>query len=630
MIFASGSGRAARLSALATLLCLAGLFAQDAGPGPNPPEITTRESEPAFRIESQRNLVVVRVVVRDAQGRAVNSLHQGDFRLLDNGKPQTLASFSLETPGAAPRATTPLLPPTVARNQANPAAASAPAVTPIITQRFLALYFDDVHTSFEDMARVRQAADRYLAASLAGSDQAGIFTASGENTLDFTGDRAELHQALARLLPRPMAATQVNACPEISEYQAYLIAVENDPTSSQIASDEYFGCNCSNLPSNAWPQCRQRAQREVEAEARETFKLAETGSEQSLRSLGRLVQRLGVLEGQRSIILVSPGFLEFTLTSHVDQIIDRALRANIVIGALDAKGLYNELPLGDASERALAPGLAVRGTDPAPPRSPGAASTATTNPEIATDSTPAALSGSATGLKTQIRADGFRRAADVMSDLAASTGGFFFQNSNDYDAGFRKAGGLPEAYYVLSFSPLELRRDGKFHSLKVELSNARGLSVEARRGYYAPNGELDAQAEARQELVDLVFSKEETAAIPIVLNTGFFKAGAGDAELRVSARIDLRSLHFRRAEGRNFDEVTFVTALFDQGGRYMTGKQKVLSLRLRDASLEKLAQSGVTTKAGFEVRPGTYLVREVVMDSEGRLLSGTSRTVEIP
>jgi hypothetical protein len=35
-------------------------------------------------------------------------------------------------------------------------------------------------------------------------------------------------------------------------------------------------------------------------------------------------------------------------------------------------------------------------------------------------------------------------------------------------------------------------------------------------------------------------------------------------------------------------------------------------------------------KLNFDVKPGTYLVRAVVRDSEGGQISGLNRTVEIP
>ncbi len=62
----------------------------------------------------------------------------------------------------------------------------------------------------------------------------------------------------------------------------------------------------------------------------------------------------------------------------------------------------------------------------------------------------------------------------------------------------------------------------------------------------------------------------------------------------------------------------------------MTGKEKTLQFRLLDGSLEKLSQSGVTAKTSFDVKPGTYLIRQVVRDSEGAQLSALNRTVEIP
>jgi len=76
--------------------------------------------------------------------------------------------------------------------------------------------------------------------------------------------------------------------------------------------------------------------------------------------------------------------------------------------------------------------------------------------------------------------------------------------------------------------------------------------------------------------------------------------------------------------------VTFITVLFDRDGKYITGKEKKLLLRLRDGTLAKMTQSGITLKTEFDLKPGTYMVRQIVRDSEAGQLSGMSRTVEIP
>ncbi len=70
--------------------------------------------------------------------------------------------------------------------------------------------------------------------------------------------------------------------------------------------------------------------------------------------------------------------------------------------------------------------------------------------------------------------------------------------------------------------------------------------------------------------------------------------------------MDVRSLSFRKVEGRNIDELTAVVTAFDRDGNLVLGKQKVVELHLREASVERLARSGLGTKTTLDVKPGTY------------------------
>jgi hypothetical protein len=154
--------------------------------------------------------------------------------------------------------------------------------------------------------------------------------------------------------------------------------------------------------------------------------------------------------------------------------------------------------------------------------------------------------------------------------------------------------------------------------------------VQARRGYYAPSQAPDAPERIEEEIQQAVFSHDELRELPVEISTQFFQAGDQGAKLSVGARVDVHSLHFHKAEGRNVDDLTTVVAVFDRDGNLVDGKKKVVKLRLRDATLEKLAQSGLGTKTAFDVKPGTYLVRVVVRDSESGQLSALNRAVEIP
>ena len=60
-------------------------------------EMTTQEASVPLRVLV--NLVPVRVIVRDAKGNAVATFHKEDFQLFQDGKPQIISNFSVETAG---------------------------------------------------------------------------------------------------------------------------------------------------------------------------------------------------------------------------------------------------------------------------------------------------------------------------------------------------------------------------------------------------------------------------------------------------------------------------------------------------------------------------------------------------
>ena len=86
-----------RLLPLLLLSASLAMAQQAAAPGQPASEMETKEAPAKFT--SRVNLVPLTVVVRDRNGHAVGSLTKEDFRLLDNGKPQVIAKFSIEKPG---------------------------------------------------------------------------------------------------------------------------------------------------------------------------------------------------------------------------------------------------------------------------------------------------------------------------------------------------------------------------------------------------------------------------------------------------------------------------------------------------------------------------------------------------
>src|SRR6185503_3275185 len=72
--------------------------------------------------------------------------------------------------------------------------------------------------------------------------------------------------------------------------------------------------------------------------------------------------------------------------------------------------------------------------------------------------------------------------------LADDTGGDGLLDTNNFTDGFQRFVKDNSSYYLLAYAPTVEHRDGKFHPLTVRV-NRRGLTVRARRGYYAPDSD---------------------------------------------------------------------------------------------------------------------------------------------
>src|SRR5262249_47450111 len=167
-------------------------------------------------------------------------------------------------------------------------------------------------------------------------------------------------------------------------------------------------------------------------------------------------------------------------------------------------------------------------------------------------------------------------------------------------------------------------------ALKVTLKNPAGFDLQARRGYYAPKHLADPEAEAREELQEAVFSRDEIRDIPVDLNMQFFKASAANAKVTVIAKVDIRNLRYRKTEGRNNDTATIISGLFDRNGNWVAGIRKIVEMRLKDETLENLPASGISVRSVLDVTPGNYMVRLVVRDSEGQTMAARNGAVQIP
>src|SRR5258708_772098 len=291
-------------------------------------EVSSHETPTTFKVRV--NLVLVRVVVRDAHGKIVPNLKKEDFQLYDNRKVQTISSFSVETPET--RTASAVAAATAEGTSSSADVAGGKAV--VLPQRFVSMVFDDIHLSMQDAVFVRDSATRFFA-SLAASDRVSLNTTSGQLTQEFTDDHEKLANALLGITPRPLAGGGFHDCPDVSYYQADLIANKSEQQALDVATEDALHC-----AFNDDGRMRAAAQSLAQAAANRMVAQGDSESQYTYRHLDDIVRRLANMPGQRVLVLVSPGFIPSTLRSEVSEMVDRATRSNIVINTIDARGLY--------------------------------------------------------------------------------------------------------------------------------------------------------------------------------------------------------------------------------------------------------------------------------------------------
>jgi VWFA-related protein len=552
-------------------------------PSTDSSEVSTRDTPPTFRVRV--NLVLVRAVVRDATGKAVTNLKKEDFQLSDNRKPQVITTFSVETPESHKVAPTTTPADSGAATNTSEETAAAIAALP---QRFVAVVFDDTDMLSEDVVWVRSAATR-LFASLAPTDRVGIYSTSGQLTQEFTQEHDSLQKALLGVVPRPVIGNGFHDCPDVSYYQADRIENFHDSQALAVATEDALQC-----AYGGDPQFLPQAQQLAAATSQRVVSSGDSQTEYVYRHLEQTMRRLSGMPGQRVMVLVSPGFVVTSmLTQESSSLVDQANRSNIVINTIDARGLYTPDVAGDISD---------------PPQG----------------------SQRTIGIKSSYRVAAQSAQSDILAQLADGTGGTFFHNRNDIDEGLREAVAAPAVSYLLGFSPQNLKINGAYHTLKVSLTGKQKFSVQARHGYYAPRTIADPAEAAKEEIQEALFSQDEIHDLPVDMQTQFFKKDPTQARLAVLTHVDLRGLRFRKLDGRNRDNLTVATAIFDENGNFVTGGEKIVEMKLFDKTVDRLSRAGFTLKSSFDVKPGTYLVRLVVRDTEGSQMAARNGAVSIP
>ncbi|HEX9137379.1 MAG TPA: hypothetical protein VF905_10610, partial [Nitrospirota bacterium] len=172
------------------------------------------------------------------------------------------------------------------------------------------------------------------------------------------------------------------------------------------------------------------------------------------------------------------------------------------------------------------------------------------------------------------------------------------------------------------------KRDGSFRKIAVKV-NQPGVTVSARKGYFAPKGEEAFELAKNEDIREALRTAEDLKEIPVTVGYNVTHPDPAHTLVAIQTRIDVRKIHFQKRENRNRNIFTIVTVVYDSNDHYVEGKETRIDFNLTDPSYRNVMEEGLHTQASFRLEPGSYTLKTVVREAGETKLGSATKTIEI-
>ena len=527
---------------------------------------------PTFRANTQ--IVSVDVIVRDASGNVVKGLTAADFEVTEDGKPQTIRSFTFEQISEQPKGieTADLLATAEARLAddakrpqpgAPPASDAAAEPKPMSSQalagrRLIVLLFDISSMQPEDVQRAVDSATKYVNEKMSPADMVAVATVSStlDVLADFSSDRAKVGAALAALSYQEGTATP-------------------PPSADTVATDDAAATDASTATEDA--------------AAMDMF-----NNDIRLRALKALAETLAPIEQKKAILYFSAGMQRSGDDNQVElrAAINAAVRAHVAIYPVDTRGLQAVVPGGDASQ------ASGRGS--------------------------ALFSGR--GVSQQFSR--LTASQDTLGSLASDTGGKAFLDSNDFGEAFARVQRDMSAYYLLGYDSDNLAKDGRFRRIRVRAKKS-GLRIEARSGYYADRDFAHtARGDRETALQEQLFSAVSATDLPVLVSSAFFRLAADRYYVPISMAVPGSAVPIPAEKDQDKIELDVLGVVMDEQGRPVGRIRQ--TMKLPPGSVGTLTAKQILYQSAVTLPPGRFSVKVVVRENTSGLMGSFEAPVIVP
>lgn len=581
---------------------------------------TQASSTAAPLVRTSASLVLVDVVVTN-NGNPVHGLDRGQFRVLEDGQEQPIASFEEHRPvdAASVHATRPALAPNTYTNL--PVYPQASAVN--------VLLLDGLNTPMANQMNVRRKMLEYVGKIPPGTSLA-VFTLASRLRMvqGFTADPAELAKALESAKAAPQSSVIL------------------DPASDQ-ALDTTIGdmANMASGPTiDVGGVTALSSMRQFQADL--TAYQTDMRVRMTLDAMQQLARYLSGIPGRKNVIWFSGSFpialdpddsqdnafeAMRTYSNDIRDTAELLAASRVAIYPVDARGLMTP-PSLDAS---YAPATNLIGATTSGNRSAARSRVTANKPSVAND---------VLNAQKQLMAE-----QAVMQQIAEQTGGKESLNTNGLKEAVASAIENGSSYYTIGYVPAARPLDGQFRKIAVSVDN-RNLKLAYRHGYYAdPADKLTEHTPGQVSLItaatlhgappstqilfearvlpatDAAFEGAKLPGGPAGELTAGFKTPAH--RMMTDLKIDAHTLAYdSAADGAIHSKVEFTLVAYDDEGKRVNYFDSGFQLSLKAGQVAQTMENGIRLRLPLDLPAGRFFVRIAVHD----LAAGRAGSLEVP
>jgi VWFA-related protein len=202
----------------------------------------------------------------------------------------------------------------------------------------------------------------------------------------------------------------------------------------------------------------------------------------------------------------------------------------------------------------------------------------------------------------------------ILQSLAEGTGGFAIVNTNDLLGGLDRIAKEQNEFYVLGYVPPE-SPDGSCHTIKVKMEHG-GLQVRSRSGYcnVRPVNPLDGKPIEKQ--MELQAAGNTPGSIQGSLQAPFFYSAPNVAQVTLAMQIPGDSVVFNKEKGKYHASVNVLGIAYKPDGSVGARFNDTLNFDLEKDEWKAFTQRPYQYQNQFDAAPGAYKL-SVVLSSGG-------------